>query len=297
MKSSLLAAIGIAPAVILGVVTPAVAQVQVTPEFSITPTKTVTPWVFQMAVVALALGALVVLFIAASYLRFAPKFFGRKEAPAAAPGARPSNLARPAAQAAGATRPAAAASAGSGGVAVAERPAPPAPSPSTGPAPEPVTEASEAPTAGPMSEPATQADAVGEAEAAAPEDRPSAKTQEEVGEASTAAAPAETEAPSEVETPAGDQATPPAEAETEAAPAPTQQDAIAAETTATEAEAPAAPAPEAPATPAPTGGGGMDQETFDRVLEEQLGKGVDRRVAEGRARAAAVVAARKKAQG
>jgi hypothetical protein len=41
----------------------------------------------------------------------------------------------------------------------------------------------------------------------------------------------------------------------------------------------------------------MDQETFDRVLQEQLDKGVDRRVAEGRARAAAVVAARKKAQG
>jgi hypothetical protein len=41
----------------------------------------------------------------------------------------------------------------------------------------------------------------------------------------------------------------------------------------------------------------LDQETFDRVLKEQLEKGVDRRVAEGRARAAAVVAARKKAQG
>jgi hypothetical protein len=41
----------------------------------------------------------------------------------------------------------------------------------------------------------------------------------------------------------------------------------------------------------------MDQETFDRVLQEQLDKGVDRRVAEGRARAAGVVAGRKKAQG
>jgi hypothetical protein len=66
--------------------------------------------------------------------------------------------------------------------------------------------------------------------------------------------------------------------------------------------APAAAAqaqPSGPAQPASTQGGGgeMDQETFDRVLEEQLGRGVDRRVAEGRARAAAVVAARKKAQG
>jgi hypothetical protein len=32
----------------------------------------------------------------------------------------------------------------------------------------------------------------------------------------------------------------------------------------------------------------LDQETFDRVLAEELGKGVDRRVAEGRARSAAV---------
>ena len=38
----------------------------------------------------------------------------------------------------------------------------------------------------------------------------------------------------------------------------------------------------------------LDQETFDRVLAEELGKGVDRRVAEGRARAAGVRAARAK---
>jgi menaquinol-cytochrome c reductase cytochrome b/c subunit len=38
----------------------------------------------------------------------------------------------------------------------------------------------------------------------------------------------------------------------------------------------------------------LDQETFDRVLAEELGKGTDRRVAEGRARAAALRAARAK---
>jgi menaquinol-cytochrome c reductase cytochrome b/c subunit len=38
----------------------------------------------------------------------------------------------------------------------------------------------------------------------------------------------------------------------------------------------------------------LDQETFDRVLAEELGKGVDRRVAEGRARAAGVRTARAK---
>lgn len=41
----------------------------------------------------------------------------------------------------------------------------------------------------------------------------------------------------------------------------------------------------------------LDQETFDRVLKEELDKGTDRRVAEGRARASALRAARKKAQG
>src|ERR671919_48950 len=39
-----------------------------------------------------------------------------------------------------------------------------------------------------------------------------------------------------------------------------------------------------------------DQETHDRVLEEELAKGTDRRVAEGRAKAAAIRAARGKAQ-
>jgi NADH-quinone oxidoreductase subunit I len=39
-----------------------------------------------------------------------------------------------------------------------------------------------------------------------------------------------------------------------------------------------------------------DQETHDRVLQEELDKGTDRRVAEGRAKAAAIRAARRKAQ-
>jgi len=40
-----------------------------------------------------------------------------------------------------------------------------------------------------------------------------------------------------------------------------------------------------------------DQETYDRVLQEELDKGTDRRVAEGRAKAAAIRAARTRAQG
>jgi hypothetical protein len=38
----------------------------------------------------------------------------------------------------------------------------------------------------------------------------------------------------------------------------------------------------------------LDQETFDKVLAEELAKGTDRRVAEGRARSAAVRAHRAK---
>jgi hypothetical protein len=72
------------------------------------------------------------------------------------------------------------------------------------------------------------------------------------------------------------------------------------------APAPAAPAPEAaPAQPAPAPAAApaehkevsLDQETFDATLAELLAKGTDRRVAEGQARRAAMIAARKKAEG
>jgi hypothetical protein len=62
------------------------------------------------------------------------------------------------------------------------------------------------------------------------------------------------------------------------------------------AAAPATPAAAPrPATPKQEGPLELDQETFDRVLQEQLDKGTDRRVAEGRARSAAAKAARQKA--
>jgi hypothetical protein len=65
-------------------------------------------------------------------------------------------------------------------------------------------------------------------------------------------------------------------------------------------EAPAAEAAEA-AAPRPARAPRVevepDQETLDRVLQEQLAKGVDRRVAEGRAKSAALRAAREKAGG
>jgi len=62
------------------------------------------------------------------------------------------------------------------------------------------------------------------------------------------------------------------------------------------AEAAAAPAAAVPA-PAEHAEVALDQETFERVLAELLEQGTDRRVAEGRARRAAMVAARSKAEG
>ena len=234
----------------------------ITPNTSITPTKTVQPWIYQMAIGAVILGVIILLAVLASYLRFSPKFFGREQAPATVPpGTRPQRLTREAAArrpapvaTAAATASAPAASAATSGpataTAVAERPAPPAEGgPAEAPAAraEPAAAASAEATAGPSGEAAVQADAVGQTEAAEPDPRPTAKAPEETGPV---------------------------------------------------AEAPAASggSPAAPAA-SHTGSAALDQETFDRVLAEQIEKGVDRRVAEGRARAAAVVAARKKAQG
>ena len=65
--------------------------------------------------------------------------------------------------------------------------------------------------------------------------------------------------------------------------------------------APATPdavAPPVPAAPAPAARSevALDQETFDSKLEELLAAGTDRRVAEGQARRAAMIAARKRAE-
>jgi hypothetical protein len=65
-------------------------------------------------------------------------------------------------------------------------------------------------------------------------------------------------------------------------------------------EAPAAapaPAAAAPVAPAERVEVTLDQAVFDEKLAELLEKGTDRRVAEGQARRAAMIAARKKAEG
>jgi hypothetical protein len=107
-----------------------------------------------------------------------------------------------------------------------------------------------------------------------------------------AAAPAVT-APAPVTT-----VTPPAEA---AAPAEAPVEAPAAPSPAT-----AVPAPTPAPSPAPAAGPAaapaqrpevsLDQEVFDSTLAELLEKGTDRRVAEGQARRAAMISARKKAE-
>jgi hypothetical protein len=95
--------------------------------------------------------------------------------------------------------------------------------------------------------------------------------------AATAPAPAAAEAPSA-------EASPPEAPASEEAPA--------------EADAQPAPAAEAPApAPAERVEVALDQEVFDQTLKELLDKGTDKRVAEGQARRAAMIAARKKAAG
>jgi hypothetical protein len=87
------------------------------------------------------------------------------------------------------------------------------------------------------------------------------------------------------------------------APAAPAAEAPAAEAPVTEAPAAEAPAPAAPAAaaapaaPAEHADVSLDQEVFDKTLEELLASGTDRRIAEGKAKRAAMIAARKKAAG
>ncbi len=94
-------------------------------------------------------------------------------------------------------------------------------------------------------------------------------------------------------------AAPAATAPAATAPAATAPAAAAPAAAAPAAAAPAAAAPAA-AAPAATEHGGevtLDQETYEKTLAELLGKGTDRRVAEGQAKRVALIAARKKAAG
>jgi uncharacterized membrane protein len=127
---------------------------------------------------------------------------------------------------------------------------------------------------------------------------------------SSAAAPAAIAAPAETPATAAPAAvTGPAAAET---PSPTAAAAASEPSAAAAGETPsptaaAAGGPSAPATPpaqavaAPPAAErpevSVDQEVYDKTLEELLAKGTDRRVAEGQAKRAGLIAARKKAAG
>jgi hypothetical protein len=110
-----------------------------------------------------------------------------------------------------------------------------------------------------------------------------------VAVAAPAAAPAPAAVPAPAPAAAAPAAAPPAAAP--ATPAPAAE----APAAATAAPAEAAPAPAA--APAEHKEVSLDQETYDRVLAELLEKGTDRRVAEGQAKRAGMIAARKKAEG
>jgi NADH-quinone oxidoreductase subunit I len=112
------------------------------------------------------------------------------------------------------------------------------------------------------------------------------------------------EVPAEPPTSATPIATPGSEAEAASAPsAQTPSAAPAASASASPSVARGAPSGEASANAAGAAEAPAaehvepDRETYERVLQEELDKGTDRRVAEGRAKAAGVRAARRKAQG
>jgi pyruvate/2-oxoglutarate dehydrogenase complex dihydrolipoamide acyltransferase (E2) component len=119
--------------------------------------------------------------------------------------------------------------------------------------------------------------------------------------AASAAAPAPAAAPAAVPAAAASPASAPAAAP-DASPAPATEEPAeaAAEPSAAPTAAEPAAAPAAPAAPAADEHRpevSLDQETFDKTLEELLAQGTDRRIAEGKARRAAMIAARKKAAG
>jgi formate hydrogenlyase subunit 6/NADH:ubiquinone oxidoreductase subunit I len=127
-----------------------------------------------------------------------------------------------------------------------------------------------------------------EAEAAPTEAAPT-----EAGGGLDAGAGGAPEAPTEAAAPAPQ---PPAATGTQAAPAAAQAPPAAAQAAPAAAQAaPAAAAPPAARPAAEREHVEPDQETYDRVLAEELAKGTDRRVAEGRAKAAAIRTARAKA--
>jgi uncharacterized membrane protein len=239
----------------------AVAQVSVDP--TVTPELNTGGWVHGMAILLGILGLIVLLLVVVSYVRFAPRFstdettFKVVRADRVRPG---EELPRRTVDIKEAVP-----------VVVAPPPMPElagvaastsAP-PATAPAPTAAPEAGGPATAPPERAPAPPAQAGPGAETPS-EEAPRGEPPSE--------GPPSAEAPAARETPAARTAAPAAEEAQAEAPA-----------------AAAAPAEHVEVT--------MDQEVFEQTLQELLAKGTDKRVAEGQARRAGMIAARKKAAG
>lgn len=116
-------------------------------------------------------------------------------------------------------------------------------------------------------------------------------------EPAPAAAPTAVPPAAAAEAPAASEAPSPGPAREEAAGPPAEASAPAPAAPAAAAPAPAAPAPAAPASTEERPEVSLDQETYDKTLEELLAQGTDRRIAEGKARRTAMIVARQKAAG
>jgi hypothetical protein len=231
------------------------AQITVGPTTS--PTLNNGGWVYNAAILLAALGLIVGLLVVFGYMRFAPRFRSDEgeRRSVRAPRLQPGREVRRPVNVTGAP-------------VVVEPPtiAAPAPAPAAVAAPPPAAPAPAAAAAPPAAAAAPPAAAAAPPAAAAPAAAASAAPASAPAPAAAASAP----------TPAGG-VTAPAEGGTPS-PAPAAQ-------AAAPAAAPAAEHKEI----------SLDQETFDATLADLLAKGTDRRVAEGQARRAAMIAARKKA--
>jgi hypothetical protein len=304
---------------------PGIAAAQETPTPGVTPEE-VRGWTFYLFALPIALATVgVVAMIGVLYFRYSTRFFGREEPPApvrrrrpqfagvaprveqvgaasTTPPAAPAAEVRTAAEQVPQSRPAETAAAPAP---AKEEPAPakeerapakPEPAPS-----RPAAEHVEPDQATYERELKAQLDkgvdrrvAEGRAKAAAVR---AARAGASSAPAPETAAPAVEKAEAETATEAGKDEAPAAKEPEVPPPTAPQAEAEQAEEAPTKVKAPR-PEPSAPAAtegPPAKVPPGADEETFTRILQEQLAKGLARPIAESRARAAAVKAAREKA--
>jgi hypothetical protein len=299
---------------------PGIAAAQETPTPGVTPEE-VRGWTFYLFALPIALATVgVVAMIGVLYFRYSTRFFGREEPPApvrrrrpqfagvaprveqvgaasTTPPAAPAAEVRTAAEQVPQSRPAETAAEAAPGPAKEEpAPAKPEPAPS-----RPAAEHVEPDQATYERELKAQLDkgvdrrvAEGRAKAAAVR---AARAGAPSAAAPKTAAPAVEKAEAETATEAGKDEAPAAKEPEVPPPTAPQAEADQAEEAPTKVKAPR-PEPSAPAAtegPPAKVPPGADEETFTRILQEQLAKGLARPIAESRARAAAVKAAREKA--